>query len=274
MEHGLRAFSIADHDTVAAYPEAVELGRRAGVEVIPGIEADDALRRPRVPPPPALRRLDEPGPGRDHRAPDRVPHGGDTGADREAPRLGFALTMDEVEAKSNGVPPLGVKIAQILLDESGEPGEPGPGALLPAGELALRPLHVLQGIFRRGQARLGPQEVRGPPRCPGRRPRRPGGPGPVPPRGLFPEDDGRGRPRRSRSTAWPGWRSTRSTTRPSRRPSIAALAGGARSRGHGRLGFPRPDQAPRRFRRPDRRGLRDGRTAEGEKGRRGMNWLD
>ncbi|MCK7478444.1 MAG: hypothetical protein M0C28_14375 [Candidatus Moduliflexus flocculans] len=34
----MRAFSIADHDTVAAYPEAVELGRRAGIEVIPGIE--------------------------------------------------------------------------------------------------------------------------------------------------------------------------------------------------------------------------------------------
>jgi hypothetical protein len=36
--HGFRAISIADHDTVAAYPEAVDLGRRAGVEVIPGIE--------------------------------------------------------------------------------------------------------------------------------------------------------------------------------------------------------------------------------------------
>jgi predicted metal-dependent phosphoesterase TrpH len=35
---GMRAISIADHDTVAAYPEAVELGRIAGVEVIPGIE--------------------------------------------------------------------------------------------------------------------------------------------------------------------------------------------------------------------------------------------
>jgi hypothetical protein len=34
----MRAISIADHDTVAAYPEAVELGRKAGVEVISGIE--------------------------------------------------------------------------------------------------------------------------------------------------------------------------------------------------------------------------------------------
>ena len=35
---GFRAISIADHDTVAAYPEAVDCGRRAGLEVIPGVE--------------------------------------------------------------------------------------------------------------------------------------------------------------------------------------------------------------------------------------------
>lgn len=33
-----RAISIADHDTVAAYPEAIKYGDRAGVEVIPSIE--------------------------------------------------------------------------------------------------------------------------------------------------------------------------------------------------------------------------------------------
>jgi 3',5'-nucleoside bisphosphate phosphatase len=35
---GFKAISIADHDTVAAYPEVIEDGRKAGVEVIPGIE--------------------------------------------------------------------------------------------------------------------------------------------------------------------------------------------------------------------------------------------
>jgi len=34
----LRAVSITDHDTLAAYPEAIELGKETGVEVIPGIE--------------------------------------------------------------------------------------------------------------------------------------------------------------------------------------------------------------------------------------------
>jgi len=34
----LRAISIADHDTVAAYPEALELGEEEGIEVIPSLE--------------------------------------------------------------------------------------------------------------------------------------------------------------------------------------------------------------------------------------------
>lgn len=38
VEKGLRALSIADHDTLAAYPEALELGAKAGLEIIPSIE--------------------------------------------------------------------------------------------------------------------------------------------------------------------------------------------------------------------------------------------
>lgn len=35
---GFRAISISDHDSLEAYPEAVERGREAGVEVIPSLE--------------------------------------------------------------------------------------------------------------------------------------------------------------------------------------------------------------------------------------------
>ncbi|MGM0443790.1 MAG: PHP domain-containing protein [Fibrobacterota bacterium] len=35
---GMTAVSITDHDTLGAYPEAIEEGRRRGIEVIPGIE--------------------------------------------------------------------------------------------------------------------------------------------------------------------------------------------------------------------------------------------
>ena len=115
-EHGMRAFSIADHDTVAAYPEAVEEGRKAGVEVIPGIELTTLYggREFHL----LLPLVDWTSPSlaaiiagqtecRMHETRERV--------DRIR-ELGFVLTMDEIMAKSNGAPPLGVKIAQILLE--------------------------------------------------------------------------------------------------------------------------------------------------------------
>jgi predicted metal-dependent phosphoesterase TrpH len=112
----MRAISISDHDTVAAYPEAVETGRKAGIEVIPGIEITTLfggrefhLLLPFVDwASPALAaiiegqtrcRMDE--------AAERV---------ERIRGLGFALTMEEVREKTNGAPPLGVKIAQVLLE--------------------------------------------------------------------------------------------------------------------------------------------------------------
>jgi len=116
-EHGMRAISIADHDTVAAYPEAVEEGRRAGVEVIPGIEVTTLyggrefhLLLPLVDwTSPALGEIIAGQTAcRMRETRERV---------ARVQELGFALTMDEVLARSNGAPPLGVKIAQILLDK-------------------------------------------------------------------------------------------------------------------------------------------------------------
>jgi predicted metal-dependent phosphoesterase TrpH len=115
-ELGMRAISIADHDTVAAYPEAIELGRRAGIEVIPGIEVTTLfggrefhLLLPFVDwSSPALAAIIERQTEcRMNETRERVD---------KIRALGFALTMDEVREKSNGVPPLGVKIAQILLE--------------------------------------------------------------------------------------------------------------------------------------------------------------
>jgi len=37
-EKGLRAISITDHDSVAAYPEAQTVGKEIGLEVISGVE--------------------------------------------------------------------------------------------------------------------------------------------------------------------------------------------------------------------------------------------
>jgi len=37
-EKKIKAISITDHDTVAAYPETLRYGKEAGVEIIPSIE--------------------------------------------------------------------------------------------------------------------------------------------------------------------------------------------------------------------------------------------
>ena len=44
VDYGLLALSIADHDTLAAYPEALELGDRSGLEVIPSIELTTGVK--------------------------------------------------------------------------------------------------------------------------------------------------------------------------------------------------------------------------------------
>ncbi|WP_153944805.1 PHP domain-containing protein, partial [Acinetobacter baumannii] len=37
-KNGLTALGITDHDTIAALPEALEEGRREGIEIVPGVE--------------------------------------------------------------------------------------------------------------------------------------------------------------------------------------------------------------------------------------------
>ena len=115
--NGMRAISIADHDTVAAYPEAVEAGRAAGVEVIPGIEITTLfagrefhLLLPLVDwASPALAAIiDGQTECRMAETRERI---------EKLRVLGFAVTLDEVRKRANGVPPLGVKIAQVLLDD-------------------------------------------------------------------------------------------------------------------------------------------------------------
>jgi len=116
-KHHMRAISIADHDTVAAYPEAVEIGQRAGIEVIPSIEVTTVfggrefhLLLPFVDwtSPATGRIVDRQTECRDLESRERV--------DRIR-ELGFALTMEDIAERSNGVPALGVKIAQILLEK-------------------------------------------------------------------------------------------------------------------------------------------------------------
>ncbi|MDD8027732.1 MAG: PHP domain-containing protein [Acidobacteriota bacterium] len=117
--NGFIAVSFADHDTVAAYPEAIETGRAAGVEIVPSMEVTATYegREFHCLLPfldwthPAVARISSfVSDGRWIEARERVGN---------LRRLGFDLTWEEVAAAVGATPPLGIKIAQILLDKAG-----------------------------------------------------------------------------------------------------------------------------------------------------------
>jgi len=112
---GLKAIAIADHDTVAAYPEALEAGRRLGLEVIPSVEITTIYRErefhlllPFVDwaSPTVKKLVKEVDFRRRQEAKERV---------RRLQQLGFDISWEEVEQATAPFPPLGVTIAQILL---------------------------------------------------------------------------------------------------------------------------------------------------------------
>jgi hypothetical protein len=114
---GFRAISISDHDTVGAYPEALEWSQRIGVELIPSVElttlfdsrefhllmpfVDWKSRTIRK----ILKTVTE---ARMEEARERV---------SKLQGLGFDISWEEVIGQTKGGPPLGVSIAQILIDK-------------------------------------------------------------------------------------------------------------------------------------------------------------
>ncbi len=116
-ENGFRAIAIADHDTVAAYPEAIEQSYDAGVELVPSVELTTLFKGrefhlllPFVAfDSPALKSiLDSISRTRLEEARARV---------ARLRELGFDITWDEVVRKCKSVLPLGVTIAKILIDK-------------------------------------------------------------------------------------------------------------------------------------------------------------
>jgi predicted metal-dependent phosphoesterase TrpH len=116
-ENGFTTISIADHDTIAAYPAAVEVSNGSGVDVISSMEVTTLfdsrefhLLLPfadwnspvvgRIANRVSARRLIE--------ARDRV---------AKLRELGMDITWEEVEEATKSTPPQGVTIAQVLLDK-------------------------------------------------------------------------------------------------------------------------------------------------------------
>lgn len=116
-EHGLRAISISDHDTVEAYPEALETSYRLGVELIPSVELTTLfegrefhLLLPFVhwESRPLKRILKKVSQARVEEAKERI---------AKLQNLGFDISWEEVNRKTQSMPPLGVTIAQVLIDK-------------------------------------------------------------------------------------------------------------------------------------------------------------
>ena len=120
----MRAISIADHDTVAAYPEALELGEEEGIEVIPSLELttlfDDREFHLLLPFVDWRKKIvsdliDKVAKGRTVEAKERI---------RKLQEIGFNISWKEVSRKSKPNPPLGVTIAQVLLEKYEKKGHP------------------------------------------------------------------------------------------------------------------------------------------------------
>jgi hypothetical protein len=116
-QKGLRAISISDHDTVGAYPEALDLSHKFGVELIPSVELTTLFEgrefhlllpfvqwESRV----LQKILTTVSEARMAEAKERV---------AKLQALGFDIGWDEVILQTRGGPPLGVSIAQILIDK-------------------------------------------------------------------------------------------------------------------------------------------------------------
>ena len=114
----LRAISIADHDTVDAYPEALELGEEEGIEVIPSLELTTLFEdrefhlllpfvnwKKKI----VSELIGQVAERRIVEGKERV---------RKLREIGFDINWKEVFKKSKPNPPLGVTIAQVLLDKA------------------------------------------------------------------------------------------------------------------------------------------------------------
>ena len=150
-EKKLKAISITDHDTVAAYPEILRYGKESKVEIIPSMElttlfeerefhlllpfvdwkskiVSDLISKV------AKRRVKE--------ARGRI---------KKLQELGFDITWKEVRKETGPFPPLGVTIAQILLRKAEEDKNSMLGKYLEEENRPLAPYYFYKDYFMEGK---------------------------------------------------------------------------------------------------------------------------
>lgn len=157
-ERGLRAISITDHDSVAAYPEALNVGEEIGLEVIPGVELttlftdrefhlllyfidwEKTIMKELVKEV-ADRRFIE--------AKDRVD---------KLQKLGFPIEWEEVLREAGPYPPLGVTIAEVLLKKAKKNADPLLEKYLQDANRAYAPYLFYKDYFADGQPASVPRK--------------------------------------------------------------------------------------------------------------------
>jgi predicted metal-dependent phosphoesterase TrpH len=160
-ENGFRAISISDHDTVEAYPEALRLSREAGVELIPSVElttlfdgrefhlllpfvAWNSRRLKKI--------LDEVNRARVEEAQARI---------AKLQDLGFDISWKEVNRKAKSTPPLGVTIAQVLLEKGLREDNPSLKTYLEDKNRFMSPYLFYQDYFMEGRPAYVPKRTVG-----------------------------------------------------------------------------------------------------------------
>lgn len=153
----LRAISISDHDTVAAYPDAIRFGEEAGVEVIPSIEVTTLFEErefhlllPFVnwKTKTIKHIIDQVSKKRYQEAKERV---------EKLQELEFDISWKEVLKKSGPYPPLGVTIAQILLEKADKSGDPLFQKYLIEENRMFAPYHFYRDYFMEGRPAFVPR---------------------------------------------------------------------------------------------------------------------
>jgi len=158
-EQGLRAISISDHDTVEAYPEALESSSRLGVELIPSVELTTlfAGREFHLLLPfvhwesrPLKRILKTVSQARVEEAKERI---------AKLQNLGFDISWEEVNRKTKSTPPLGVTVAQVLIDKGKKEKNPALEKYYQGQNLLFAPYFFYRDYFMEGGPAFVPKRT-------------------------------------------------------------------------------------------------------------------
>lgn len=159
QEKKLKAISIADHDSVGAYPEALEVAQGTGVEVIPSVELttlyDEREFHLLLPfadwkHPTLLGFIRQVHEARIDEAKERI---------RKLQQLGFDISYEEAIKKGSSSPPLGVVIAKRLLEKDSARNDSRLTKYFEAGNVKFAPYIFYEDYFRPGKPAYVPKKI-------------------------------------------------------------------------------------------------------------------